>query len=103
MITHIVLFQPKVSATNEELTAFFERVQALQQVIPGIVSISVGENHSIYHGGFTHGIIMHFVDEAYLQAHHIHPAHVAVVSELDHLCQQSIDFDLPETFTSLLS
>ncbi len=34
MITHVVLFQPKVSATNEELTAFFERVQALQQVIP---------------------------------------------------------------------
>jgi hypothetical protein len=97
MITHVVLFQPKVSATNEELTAFFERVQALQQVIPGIVAISVGENRSIYHGGFTHGIIMHFVDEAYLQMHHTHPAHVAVVTELDHLCQQSIDFDLPET------
>ena len=97
MITHNVLFQPKVSATNEELTAFFEHVQALQQVIPGIVAISVGRNRSIYHGGFTHGIIMHFVDDAHLQAHHTHPAHVAVVTELDGLCQQSIDFDLPIT------
>ena len=97
MITHVVLLQPKVSTTDQELTAFLEHIQALQQVIPGIVAISVGENRSIYHGGFTHGIIMHFVDETHLQAHHTHPAHVAVVTELDRLCQQSIDFDLPET------
>jgi hypothetical protein len=97
MITHVVLLQPKASTTNEELTAFLERVQALQQVIPGIISVSVGENRSIYHGGFTYGIIMHFVDEAHLQAHHSHPAHLIVVEELDGLCQQSIDFDLPES------
>ncbi len=97
MIEHVVLLQPKASTTNEELTALLKRIKALQQVIPGILSISVGENHSIYHGGFTYGVIMHFVDEAHLQTHHTHPAHIAVVTELDHLCQQSIDFDLPET------
>ena len=97
MITHIVLIQPKVSTTNEQLTAFLQHVQTLQQVIPGILSISVGENRSDFHGGFTHGIIMRFIDEAHLQAHHTHPAHVAIVTELDHLCRQSIDFDLPET------
>jgi quinol monooxygenase YgiN len=97
MITHVVLIRPKVSTTNEELLALLERVQALQEIIPGILSISVGENLSIYHGGYTHGIIMHFVDEAHLQAHHTHPAHTAIVTELDNLCQQSIDFDLPET------
>jgi quinol monooxygenase YgiN len=97
MIAHVVLLQPKATTTNEELSAFLERVRALQQVIPGIVAISVGENRSNYHGGFTHGIIMHFVDEAHLQAHHTHPAHVAVVTELDGLCQQTIDFDLPIT------
>ena len=97
MITHVVLIQPKVSTTNEQLTAFLQHVLTLQQVIPGILSISVGENRSDYQGGFTHGIIMRFVDEAHLQAHHTHPAHVAVVTELDRLCQQSIDFDLPVT------
>lgn len=96
MIAHIVLLQPKATTTNEELAAFLVRVRDLQQVIPGIVAISVGENRSIHHHGFTHGIIMHFVDEAHLQAHHPHPAHLAVVEELDRLCQQSIDFDLPE-------
>ena len=97
MITHVVLIQPKVSTTNEQLTAFLQQVLTLQQVIPGILSISVGENRSDFHGGFTHGIIMRFVDEAHLQAHHTHPAHVAVVADLDQLCRQSIDFDLPET------
>ena len=97
MITHIVLLQPKVSTTDQELTAFLERIEALRQVIPGILSISVGENRSNFHGGFTHGIIMRFVDEAHLQAHQTHPAHVAVVKELDRLCLQSIDFDLSET------
>lgn len=97
MITHVVLMQPRVSTSNAELSAFLEHVQALQEKIPGILSISVGENRSDFHEGFTHGIIMRFVDEAHLQAHHTHPAHVAVVKELDHLCAKSIDFDLSET------
>ena len=97
MITHVVLIQPKVSTTNEQLTAFLQHVLTLQQVIPGILTISVGENRSEFQGGFTHGIIMRFVDEAHLQAHHTHPAHVAIVTELDQLSRRSIDFDLPET------
>jgi len=97
MMTHVVLLQPKIETTGEELAAFLARAQALQKIIPGIMTISVGENHSPYHSGYTHGIIMHFVDEAHLQAHHPHPAHLAVVEELDRLCESSIDFDLPET------
>jgi quinol monooxygenase YgiN len=101
MIAHIVLLQPKLETSDEELSAFLECVRALQQVIPGIIAISVGKNRSTYHRGFTHGIIMRFVDEAHLQAHHLHPAHLAVVEELDHLCQQAIDFDLPEIEASI--
>jgi Stress responsive A/B Barrel Domain len=97
MITHVVLIQPKISTSNAELSAFLEHVLALQKKIPGILTISVGENRSNFHGGFTHGIIMRFVDEAHLQAHHTHQAHVTIVKELDRLCLQSIDFDLPET------
>ena len=95
MITHIVLIQPKVSTSKEQILAFLQRVLTLQEVIPGILHISTGENRSVYRKGFTFGIIMRFVDEAHLQAHH--PAHVAVVTELDRLCQQSLDFDLLET------
>ncbi len=97
VITHVVLIQPRISTTIGELSDFLKRVQELREQIPGILSISAGENRSEYHGGFTCGIIMRFVDEAHLRAHHAHPAHVAVVAEMENLCQQSIDFDLPET------
>ena len=96
MIAHIVLLQPKPGITDDELATFLEHVRVLQQAIPGIVAISVGKNRSIYNRGFTYGVIMHFVDEAHLEAHHLHPAHLAVVEELDRLCQQTIDFDLPD-------
>ena len=96
MITHVVLLQPKDSTAIEELTNFLEHVQALQELIPGILSLTVGENRSEFNGGFTHGIITRFVDESHLDAHHSHPAHVAVVIEMNRICRHSIDFDLPE-------
>ena len=85
MITHVVLLQPKVETTGEELSVFLDHVRALQEIIPGIIAISAGNNRSPYHSRYTHGIIMRFVDEAHLQAHHPHPAHLAVVKELDRL------------------
>lgn len=97
MITHVVLLQPRAATTTAELTAFLDHVRDLQKRIPGIIAISAGKNHSPYRSAYTYGIIMRFVDEAHLQAHHPHPAHVAVVEELDRLCESSIDFDLFET------
>jgi hypothetical protein len=102
MITHIVLLQPKAETTGEELAAFLAHVRDLQKLIPGILSISTGKNRSPYNSAYTYGIIMRFVDEAHLQAHHPHPAHLAVVEELDRLCESSIDFDLPESSISFM-
>ncbi len=96
MITHVVLLQPKAGTSEQDIAAFLVHARALQEIIPGILAISAGKNQSSYHSGYTYGIIMRFVDEAHLQAHHPHPAHVAVVEELDHLCERSIDFDLEE-------
>ena len=96
MITHVVLLQPKETTTEEQLAVFFDHVRDLQRLVPGIISISAGRNRSPYASIYTHGIIMRFIDEAHLQAHHPHPAHVAAVEELDGLCEGSVDFDLPE-------
>jgi quinol monooxygenase YgiN len=96
MITHVVLLQPKAATTEEQLATFFDHVRNLQRLVPGIISISAGKNRSPYASAYTHGIIMRFIDEAHLQAHHPHPAHVAVVEELDELCEGSLDFDLAD-------
>jgi quinol monooxygenase YgiN len=98
MITHTVILKPKAGTTDEEMAALFESIRALQKVTPGLLAVSVGKNHSAYHHGYIYGVIMHFSDEAHLQAHHPHPAHMAVVEQLDRLCDDSIDFDLPESF-----
>lgn len=96
MMTHIVLLKPKAGTTDAEMAALFDSIKSLQAIIPGLLAVSVGKNRSAYHRGYTYGIIMHFSDEAHLQAHHPHPAHLAVVEKLDQLCAESIDFDLPE-------
>ena len=97
MITHVVLLQPRATTTLAELAVFLDHARDLQKLVPGIIAISAGKNRSPYPSAYTYGIIMHFVNEEHLQAHHPHPAHVAVVEELDRLCESSIDFDLPET------
>lgn len=97
MITLVVLLQPKAATTPAELAIYLDHARDLQKIIPGIIAIAAGKNHSPYPSAYTHGIIMRFVDEAHLQAHHPHPAHLTVVEELDRLCESSIDFDLFET------
>jgi hypothetical protein len=99
MIAHVVLLQPKSETSDDEMMPVLDRVQALQQVIPGIFAISTGKNLSAFHSGFTYGVIMHFEDEVPLKAHHPHPAHVAVVEELERLCERIVDFDLPESMS----
>ena len=96
MITHVVLLQPKTETSADSLLTILEHVKALQTVIPGLLSVVAGKNHSQYHQGYTYGIIMRFSDAEHLAAHHPHPAHIAVVEELDNLCQSIIDFDLPD-------
>jgi hypothetical protein len=94
-ILHVVLLQPKTTASETELHAALAQVRALQGVVPGILSLSAGPNLSKFHQGFTYGIIMRFVDKAHLDAHHPHPAHVAAVEALDRICTRIIDLDLP--------
>jgi hypothetical protein len=94
MVIHIVLLFPKAETSEGQLSVALEHVEALQQAIPGLFSVLTGRNASQYHQGYTHGIIMYFRNEASLAAHHPHPAHVAVVEELEGLCQHMIDFDL---------
>ena len=45
MITHVVLLQPKVSTSIEELITFLEHVQA-SRAYPRNLILSVGENRS---------------------------------------------------------
>ncbi len=94
MITHVVLLKPKAETTPDEMRQVLAQVQVLQQQIPGIVDVQVGENLSMSHQGYTHGFIMHFIDMEHLKAYAPHPAHRVVSDEIRRVSSHVIDFDL---------
>ncbi len=94
MITHVVLLQPKDEVTDNEITGALNHVRALQDTIPGIIEVQVGENMSTYNQGYTHGFVMRFVDAEHLKAYAPHPAHQVVSEELQRISQKIIDFDI---------
>lgn len=94
MILHTVLLQPKTESTPEDIQRVLDQVRSLQQSIPGITDVQVGENLSDKHQGYTYGFVMHFVDEAHLKAYAPHPSHQVVSNEIRRLCSSIIDFDL---------
>jgi antibiotic biosynthesis monooxygenase (ABM) superfamily enzyme len=95
MILHVVLLQPKPETTREEIYAALEQIKALQQKVPGILDVQVGENlNSSNNKGYTYGFAMRFVDEAHLKAYGPHPDHQIAGAELVRICQSIIDFDI---------
>ena len=99
MMIHIVLLQPRAETSSEEMNAVLKQVQALQEAIPGIIDVQIGENVSKNHQGYTHGFVMRFVDSDHLKAYAPHQAHRVVSDELVRICHSIIDFDIeqPET------
>ena len=83
MLTHVVLLKPKAETTEDEMLAALDRVQTLQQAIPGIVSVEAGKNLNVSNNqGYTHGFAMRFIDAEHLKAYAPHPAHQVVSEEL---------------------
>ena len=96
MITHVVLLKPKSEVADDEITAALDHVHALQNAIPGIVSVQVGKNLSSSHQGYTHGFVMQFAHAEDLKAYTPHPVHQRVSKELQGISQSIIDFDLEQ-------
>jgi Stress responsive A/B Barrel Domain len=93
MITHVVLLKPKAETTPDEMRQVLAQVQTLQQSIPGIIDVQVGENLSMNQQGYSYGFIMHFIDVEHLKAYAPHPAHRVVSDEIRRVSSQVIDFD----------
>jgi hypothetical protein len=94
MLTHVVLLQPKLETTEEQITMALNHVSALQKAIPGIIDVQAGRNISNYNQGYTYGFIMRFTDGEHLKAYAPHPRHKVVSEELQSICLSIIDFDI---------
>jgi hypothetical protein len=95
MIIHTVLLNLKPETTEDEIKVALDRIRDLQQVIPGILSVQIGQNlnHS-NNQGYTYGFVMHFLDREQLKIYASHPTHILAGKELVRISQSIIDFDI---------
>lgn len=97
MLTHVVLLRPKDDISPSEIATALEHVRALQQAIPGIVSVQAGENlNASNNQGYTHGFILQFADAETFKGYAPHPAHRPVSEELRRISQSIVDFDVDQ-------
>ncbi|HRY28938.1 MAG TPA: Dabb family protein [Elusimicrobiota bacterium] len=81
MIEHIVLFNIRRSATEEQKGQMLLNLLGLREKISGIHSATAGENFSARAKGFTHGFVVRFISRSALEAYLPHPAHQEVVEK----------------------
>lgn len=84
MIKHIVLVRFAKNITEAQITAIFNKIGALESVLPAMKSFDYGK----YNGsaernkGFDHAFYMEFDTEAERDEYLVHPEHVKVGQEL---------------------
>jgi acyl carrier protein len=96
MMTHILLLQLKADITDQMLAPLWKAAHALPQHIPCLLAVSAGENQSTHHRGFTHGILLHFIDEQHLRDGLTHSTYQRLREAVQSLCEQTITFDIQE-------
>jgi hypothetical protein len=74
---HIVLLRFRPQTTREEIAEIFEKLDELQDKIPGIVDICSGpyESPEGLHKGFTHAFVVTFAEGEFRDGCLEHPAH----------------------------
>lgn len=96
MVIHIVFFQPKPEANDAAWLHARDAIMNLPAKIDGIAAVYWGVNSSpegMGHG-FSHGFVMHFIDQAARDAYLPHPDHIAVFPAIDAVSAKTLVFDL---------
>lgn len=95
MITHIVCWKYKLETTAEQRADHIERLRALHDVIPDIVSFSVGSDVLHLDRSFDTGLAAVYPDMAALDAYTVHPEHQKVAALGKEIAEKvvSVDFE----------
>ena len=90
MIDHLVFLAVREDASPEDIEDLISSIRGLEEAVPGVVDLTVGENFSERSGGYTHGIFVRFESREGLQGYMEHPDHLAVVEKLDRLTSRIV-------------
>ncbi len=94
MLTHIVCWKYKAETSEEERAEHVARLRALPNVIPNILSFTVGRDILHLERSFDTGLIAVYPDREALDFYTVHPDHqeVAALGKLIAAKVVSVDF-----------
>ncbi|MBX2867566.1 MAG: Dabb family protein [Acidiferrobacterales bacterium] len=95
MIRHILLVRFKSTASSESIATVEAAFQSIASKIEGIDSVEWGENNSQEgkNQGFTHCVLMTFVNEEARDLYLPHPEHLALIDIFRPTIENIIVFD----------
>ena len=96
MLTHIVCWKYKAETSEEQRADHIERLRALPEVIPNIVSFSVGRDILHLERSFDTGLVAVFPDRAALEDYTVHPQHQEVAALGNELAEKAVSVDFEE-------
>lgn len=94
MLTHIVCWKYKAETTEEQRAAHIAKLKNLPNVIPNILSFSVGRDILHLERSFDTGLVAIYPDRAALDFYTDHPAHQEVAKLGKQIAEKvfSVDF-----------
>lgn len=102
MIRHLLLVRFKPSALPEDIEIVLQAFLRLPDSIEGLTAVEWGENDSVEgkNAGFTHCVLMSFLDALALDRYQTHPAHLVLKGVFRPVLAEIIVLDYqPQVFT----
>ena len=93
MLTHIVCWKYKAEITEQAREEHRARLRALPDIIPNILSFSVGADILHLERSFDTGLVAVYPDREALDFYTEHPEHQAVASLGKHIAERVVSVD----------
>ncbi|MEP6902443.1 MAG: Dabb family protein [Actinomycetota bacterium] len=93
MLTHIVCWKYKPETTEKERETHRAKLRALPNVIPNILSFSVGRDILQLERSFDTGLVAVYPDRAALDFYTVHPDHQKVVALGKEIAEKVVSVD----------
>ena len=96
MLTHIVCWKYKAETTKEQREEHRAKLRNLPNVIPNILSFSVGADILRLDRSFDTGLVSTYPDRAGLDAYTVHPEHQKVANLGKQIAEKVVSVDFSD-------
>ncbi|HQU84804.1 MAG TPA: Dabb family protein [Pyrinomonadaceae bacterium] len=93
MLTHIVCWKYKAETTSEQRAEHIAKLKNLPNVIPNILSFSVGSDILHLDRSFDTGLVSTYQDRDALDAYTVHPEHQIVANLGKEIAEKVVSVD----------